>query len=87
MICLHLAVGELRPAGHRGVGQADADHAAQVLVGGQHPAGRGAELVLAGGEVARRRLDPARRVPLAVALHAVALGAVLVVERLPVLRR
>ena len=77
---VHLVLGELREGRHAGAGQADADRAVEVRLQRQGAERRAAELVLGGGEVARRRQQAGGRDALPVAGVAVALGAPLVVD-------
>jgi len=79
----HLVVRQPRPRRHRGVGHARADHAPDVVVGRQRPARCRAQLELAAREVAGPGLQVRGGGPLAVALVAVALGAVLLVRLSP----
>ncbi len=79
----HLPVGEDGvEVRHAGVGQAVLDRAPQVVVGGEVPGGRRAELVLARGEVAGPRVEARGGDAVAGAVVAVALGAVLGVDLL-----
>ena len=84
---VQLGVGQLRPGRHRAIGHAQPDHPLQVFVRGQRPRGGRAQLELAAREVARPGRQVHRGGPLAVALLAVALDAVLLVDLLARLDR
>ena len=78
-----LFLQDIAPARHRGARHAVADHAIDVVIVGRHvfKAGR-FDLVVAGGEIARRRIEQLFRRARPIAIRPVAPGAALVVNLL-----